>query len=128
MPSSSSGTGGAAAAPPTSDIAATPVSPWNSMPTTVSLRIGALLSSMTSATILRGLSSLIDLISPAWMPSKFTAPPRRSPLAEPPSNTIRSGPRACTLRIFWTVRKPMNPAAITASVVVPIIRLVDRMP
>ena len=41
-PSSSSGTAGAASSPPFSDIAATPVSPWNSSPTRVSFRIGAL--------------------------------------------------------------------------------------
>ncbi|OKO79871.1 hypothetical protein AC629_28145 [Bradyrhizobium sp. NAS80.1] len=90
MPSESRGTGGAEGAPPTSEIAATPVRPWNSIPATVSLRIGAVLSSITSATILRGLSSLIDRIWPAGTPSKLTGPPRRSPLAEPPSNTTRN--------------------------------------
>ncbi len=122
MPSSSSGTGAAAAAPPVSDIAATPVSPWNSRPTTVSLRIGAPLSTMTRATILRGLSSLSDFITPIWTPSKLTPPPLRSPLAEP-SKTMRSGLCCRSAWIFWNPSRPANAAAITASVVVPIIRL-----
>src|SRR5205807_2566234 len=51
---------GAVGAPPTSEIAAMPVSPWNSMPAVVSLRIGADLSSVIMATIRRGLSRLIE--------------------------------------------------------------------
>jgi len=52
------------ASPPVSAIAITPVSPWASSPTTVSLRIGALFSIVVRATILRGPSSLIDNTSP----------------------------------------------------------------
>src|SRR5215471_4877562 len=97
------------------------------MPATVSLRIGALLSSIASTTILRGFSSLIETISPAWMPSKLTGPPLRRPAAEPPSKTMRIGLLLCALRIFCTVNRPANPAAITASVTVPIARLLARI-
>src|SRR6516165_7392072 len=92
----------------------------------VSLRIGALLSSLTSATILRGFSSLIETICPAGTPSKVTVPPLRRPLAEP-LKTMRSGLWLCMPRIFCTASTPTKPAAITASVVVPITRLVARI-
>src|SRR3954447_20461505 len=96
------------------------------MPATVSLRIGAVLSSITSATTLRGLSSLIDRIWPAGTPSKLTGPPRRNPLAEPPSNTTRNWLRLWRVRHFCTPSTPPHATAITASVAVPITRLLAR--
>ncbi len=96
------------------------------MPATVSLRIGAELSSITRATTLRGLSSLIDRIWPAGTPSKLTGPPRRNPLAEPPSNTTRNWLRLWRVRHFCTPSTPPNATAITASVAVPITRLLAR--
>src|SRR5206468_3991489 len=78
------------------------------------------LSSSTSATTLRGLSSLIDRIWPAGTPSKLTGPPRRRPLAEPPSNTTRNWLRLWMERHLCTPRRPPNPTAITASVAGPI--------
>src|SRR6266436_9337115 len=60
------------------------------------------------------------------MPSKFTLPPLRSPLAEP-SKTIRSGVCCLMPWIFWNARKPANAAATTASVADPIMRLLARV-
>src|SRR6266403_1109620 len=60
------------------------------------------------------------------MPSKFTLPPLRSPVAEP-SKTIRSGVCCLMPWIFWNARKPANAAAITASVADPIMRLLARV-
>src|SRR3984957_2962702 len=91
----------------------------------VSLRIGALFSTMVKATTLGGLSSFSDSTSPTWTPSKFTLPPLLRPLAEP-SNTIRSGPRCWVRWIFWNPRKPINATANSINVEVPITRLLAR--
>ena len=50
MPSGPAGGGGASSVPPVNEIAAIPVRPWNSRPTWVSFRIGALPSIRVSAT------------------------------------------------------------------------------
>ena len=118
-PSSSSGTEGAASSPPLSDIAATPVSPWNSSPTRVSLRIGAFCSTIASATTRRGLSSFTDITSPTLMPLKLTLPPLRKPAAGP-SKTMRRGLRALVVCRDWNQRTKPNAPAITASVNDPI--------
>ncbi len=100
MPSSSSGGGGAASSPPLSEIAATPVRPWNSRPTRVSLRSGVLFSIMASATTRRGLSSFTETTSPTRIPLKLTLPPLRRPAAGP-SNTTRKGLRCLVVCSDW---------------------------
>src|ERR1700676_362848 len=119
MPSSSSGTAGAASSPPFSEIAATPVSPWNSSPTRVSLRIGASFPTMASATTRRGLSSFTETTSPIRMPLKLTLPPLRRPDAGP-SKMMRIGLRALVVWSDWNQSTKPNAAAITASVNDPI--------
>src|SRR5580698_3368034 len=89
--------------------------------------MGAFLSTLTSATTLRGLSSLSERTSPIRTPSKFTLPPRRRPLAEPPSNTMRIGLSCEMVWIFRAPRKPTSPIARIATVVVPIMRLLERV-
>src|SRR4030081_715775 len=81
--------------------------------------MGALFSTMTSATTRRGMSSFTETTSPTLMPLKFTLPPLRIPAAGP-SKTMRSGLRAL---VVWRdenhSRKP-KAASITASVNDPI--------
>ena len=118
-PSSSSGTGGAVSWPPFSEIAATPVSPWNSSPTSVSLRIGAVFSTIAKATTRRGLSSLTEITSPIRTPLKLTLPPLRKPEAEP-SNTMRSGLRSLVVCKAWNQSTKPSAPATTATVKRPI--------
>jgi len=90
MPSAPFRGGGASSEPPVKEIAAMPVSPWNSRPTCVSLFTGVLPSIIASATTRRGWSSFSDTTSPTRMPAKFTLPPWRRPEAEP-SKITRNG-------------------------------------
>ena len=70
---------------------------------------------------------MIDRICPAGTPSKVTVPPLRNPLAEP-LKTMRSWLWLRAPLIFWKTIRPVSAAPITASVVVPMTRLVARIP
>ena len=85
----------------------------------MSLRIGALFSTIASATTRRGLSSLTEMTSPIRIPLKLTLPPLRRPEAGP-SNTMRIGLRALVVCRLWNQSTKPNAAAITASVNDPI--------
>ena len=85
----------------------------------MSLRIGALFSTIASATTRRGLSSLTEITSPIRIPLKLTLPPLRRPDAGP-SNTMRIGLRGLVVCRLWNHSTKPNAAAITASVKAPI--------
>jgi len=85
----------------------------------VSLRIGALFSTIASATTRRGLSSFTEITSPTLIPLKFTLPPLRKPAAGP-SKTMRRGLRALVVCRLWNHSTKPKAAAITAKVKAPI--------
>ena len=83
------------------------------------MRIGALFSTIASATTRRGLSSFTDMTSPIRIPLKLTLPPLRRPDAGP-SNTTRKGLRSLVVCRLWNHSTKPKAAAITASVNEPI--------
>ena len=83
------------------------------------MRIGALFSTIASATTRRGLSSFTEITSPTRIPLKLTLPPLRRPAAGP-SKMMRKGLRALVVWSVWNQSTKPNAAAITASVNDPI--------
>src|SRR5580692_11298303 len=85
----------------------------------VSLRTGALFSTIARATTRRGLSSLTETTSPTLIPLKLTLAPLRKPAAGPSKMTSK-GLRSLVVWRLWNQSTKPNAAATTARVNDPI--------